>query len=185
MFTYIASKLFHLAGWRLTGAVPYKEKKFILAVAPHARTIDFPIGLGARAATGIWVRYLGKSDLFKPPLGWLMRALGGYPVIRTERTNLVDSIVDIFNAHEEFSACIAPEGTRKDVTELKTGFYYMAVGAKVPIIFCGFDYPRKAVDFSEPFYPTGNWEADKVVIARYFAGIQGVKKTWVHKYLAS
>lgn len=184
MFRVLAAGLFKLAGWRLVGPVPHHLPKFVLSVAPHTTTIDFLVGVGARAAMNIWVVYMGKAELFRPaPMGWFMKLLGGYPVDRSRSTNLVDAVVQIFNEHERFAVCIAPEGTRADVAELKTGFYYMALRAGVPIVMCGFDFPVRQVRFSEPLYPSGNWEADKVHIARFFNSLHGPRKTWIGRYL--
>jgi 1-acyl-sn-glycerol-3-phosphate acyltransferase len=79
---------------------------------------------------------------------------------------------------------LAPEGTRKDVDQLKTGFYHIAVQANVPIVMIGFDYVNKEIKIAEPFYPTGDFEVDKKVIARYFSTIPGVQKSWIKNYLS-
>ncbi|MDR6195477.1 1-acyl-sn-glycerol-3-phosphate acyltransferase [Siphonobacter sp. SORGH_AS_0500] len=185
MFRWIAASLFRLAGWKLAGPYPTSLSKYVLMVAPHATSKDFFVGVGARAAIGHWIYYLGKKELFKPaPVAWFMKAMGGYPVDRGKTKNFVDSVVDLFNNHQEFRICVTPEGTRGDVTELKTGFYYMALKAQVPIIFCAFDYARKLVYFGEPFRPTGNWNQDKVEIARFFNTVQGTRKSWIQHYLS-
>lgn len=185
MFRWLAASLFRLSGWRTAGPSPKALPKFVLMVAPHATSTDFFVGVGARAAIDTWIYYLGKKELFKPaPVAWFMKALGGYPVDRGRTKNFVDSVVDLFNSKKEFRICITPEGTRADVTELKTGFYYMALGANVPIVFCAFDYDRKLVYFDEPFWPTGNWEQDKIVMARFFDTVHGTKKSWIRNYLS-
>ncbi len=185
MFRWLAVSLFRLSGWKLQGPYPTSLPKYVLMVAPHATSKDFFVGVGARAALDQWIYYLGKKELFKPaPVAWFMKAMGGYPVDRGKTKNFVDSVVDLFNSHREFRICITPEGTRGDVTELKTGFYYMALGAKVPIVFCAFDYGRKLVYFGEPFHPTGNWDQDKVEIARFFNTVKGTRKSWIQNYLS-
>jgi hypothetical protein len=98
--------------------------------------------------------------------------------------NLVGSIVDIYNSKDTFHAVLAPEGTRKNVESLKTGFYYIAVQANVPIVMIGFDYVNKEIRIREPFMPTGDFEVDKLVIADYFQSIPGVQKSWIKNYLA-
>ena len=96
----------------------------------------------------------------------------------------MDSIVDIYAEKESFVAVLAPEGTRKDVQELRTGFYYIAKKANIPIIMIGFDYVNKSIKIREPFYPSGDFEVDKKVIAQYFSTIPGVQKSWIKNYLA-
>ena len=120
---------------------------------PHTSNWDFPIGLLTRRAVGVDIKFLGKHSLFIPPFGWLFRWLGGYPVDRRKRTNLVDSVVDIFNQHDEFVISIAPEGTRKKVDALRTGFYYIARKAGIPILLCSFNYQIRTVLFGPLFYP--------------------------------
>lgn len=119
-----------------------------------------------------FAKFLGKKSLFKPPLGGLMRALGGYPVDRSRNTNLVDAVVELFNSKEEFVIALAPEGTRSKVERLKTGFWYMAKGANVPIVTVSFDYPTKRVVWAEPIMPT-TIEEDMPKIMQFFSGMTG------------
>ena len=113
-------------GWKLIGDVPHHEKKYIIIVAPHTTNLDFIIGILVRGILGFNSKYLGKKSLFKAPFGWFFRMMGGYPVDRSRSTNLVDQVVEIFNNHEEFVIGLAPEGTRENVGEWKTGFYFIA-----------------------------------------------------------
>ena len=168
-----ASRILGLFGWRVEGSIPDDLRKFVAIPAPHTSGWDFPLGLFARAAVGRKIKYLGKKSLFKPPLGWIMRALGGYPVDRTERKGLVDQVVDIYNSKEDFAIAIAPEGTRNKVDKFKTGFYYIAKGAGVPIIPVKMDYGRKVVEYCPPFYPTDDTEADLAYLWNYFKGVRG------------
>jgi 1-acyl-sn-glycerol-3-phosphate acyltransferase len=128
-----------------------------------------------RRAANLETYYLGKKVLSKPPLGVLFRWLGGYPVDRSSHHNLVDTIVKIFDSHETFAISIAPEGTRKKVTSLKTGFYYIARKAQIPIILTKFDAGNKIISFSEPFYPTSDDERDLRFIEQYFSGVVGIR----------
>jgi 1-acyl-sn-glycerol-3-phosphate acyltransferase len=119
------------------------HKKYVIAVAPHTSWWDFPVGVLARSALHIeHARYLGKSQLFKPPFGWIFRKLGGTPVDRSSSHDMVEQVVKIFNAHDEFVLALAPEGTRQKVQKLRTGFYYIAKGAGVPIVPVGFDFEK-------------------------------------------
>lgn len=119
-------------------------------------------------------KYLGKKSLFKPPFGWIFRVTGGYPVDRSKNQNQVDAVVDILNSKEEFIITLAPEGTRSKVERFKSGFYYIALKAKVPIVLCGFDYGNKKVIFNEPaFYPSGRFDDDMEQILSFYRGIRG------------
>ncbi|WP_026994116.1 1-acyl-sn-glycerol-3-phosphate acyltransferase [Flectobacillus major] len=179
MLNKILIFIFKALGWKLSGHVPITVSQSIIIVAPHASWVDFPLGLCARAAIRLKISYLGKAELFKPPFGWLFSCLGGYPVDRSKHNNMVDAVVNLFRANQQLHIAIAPEGTRKDVTKLKTGFYYVAKGANIPIIMVGFDYPRKTVFISKPFYPTNNIEADFDEIAKFYNNIEGIQKSWI------
>lgn len=165
---------FKMMGWKLTGNFP-DLKKYVLIVVPHTSWHDFYIGLLVRGVTGEKINYVGKKELFKPPFGWYFRWTGGAPIDRGKRSNTVDAIIDLFNSREEFRLSIAPEGTRKKVSTLKSGFYYVAKGAGVPIVLVAFDFENKEVRIEEPFYPTEDMEADMAKIYAYYKGVKGKK----------
>jgi 1-acyl-sn-glycerol-3-phosphate acyltransferase len=166
--------LFKLMGWKVVGSFPTDLKKYIVAVAPHTSNWDFVIGVMARSIVHLQkARFLGKSQLFRAPYGWFFRWLGGYPVERSSHHDMVHQVVDIFNRHERFILAIAPEGTRKKVQKLKTGFYFIAVQAKVPIIPCGFDFEKKEIVIGQPFNPTGNLDSDLNVLLSFYSKIKG------------
>ncbi len=169
----ISRFILRLFGWKIEGRYPFEIPKLVLIAAPHTSNWDFPLGLLVRSALGIPGNFVGKDSLFKPPLGRLMHWLGGIPVDRSQRKNFVDQIVQRFREREQICLVIAPEGTRKKVKEFKTGFYYIAKGAGVPILMCQFDWEHKIVGFSAPFYPTDNQEADFQHIYAYFRGVKG------------
>jgi 1-acyl-sn-glycerol-3-phosphate acyltransferase len=174
MMSAISRFILRLFGWKITGWDPHQLNKYVIIVIPHTSNWDFPLGLLVRRALNAdFFKFVGKDSLFRFPFGGIFRALGGYPVDRSKRNNFVDSVVDIFEREDKFAMTIAPEGTRSKVDRLKTGFYYIAMGAKVPIVMCKFDYSVKEVDFREPFYPTGDLEADMVVIREYFQNAKG------------
>lgn len=166
--------IFKLTGWKVEGSFPAELKRYIVAVAPHTSNWDFVIGVQARSILYLQgAKFLGKSQLFKPPFGWFFRWLGGYPVDRSSSHDMVHQVVSIFNTHEKFVLAIAPEGTRKKVDRLKTGFYYIAKHAHVPIIPCGFDYEKKKVIVGQPFYPTEDLEADMNFLRQFYGNIKG------------
>lgn len=165
--------LFKLWGWKVVGDFPRHLKKYIIVVAPHTSNWDFPFGIFLRTIRNVDVKFIAKSSLFRPPFGRLFTTLGGYPVDRSKNNNFVDAVVDIFNSKSEFIVAITPEGTRKRVNEFKSGFYYIALGAKVPIVSAVLDYANKTLTLTEPYYPTGNKEADFEFILNHFRGIKG------------
>ena len=165
---------FKVLGWRIKGELPLHLKKYVIAVAPHTSAWDFVIGITLRKMLSMeWMQFFGKEQLFRPPYGWWFRWMGGHPIVRSKSVNQVQQIINYFNENENFIGVIAPEGTRKKVTKLRTGFYYIAKGANVPILLVSFDYPSKTVVFREPFYPTDNAEVDLEFIQTYFQQFRG------------
>ena len=150
----------HIWGWKVTGYNPVELPKFLFVVVPHTSNWDFLVGYFASRMLGLESRFFAKKSLFKFPYGWFFRYLGGYPVERKKNINQVDAIANIFNSHENFSAVITPEGTRSYNPNWRTGFYYIAEKASLPIVLAGFDYPTKTVIINPPFQTTGNLEAD-------------------------
>ncbi len=174
MMRQFYSYVFKSFGWSFQGSFEPMPPKFIIIVAPHTSNWDFPLGIMVRSIAKMGnTKFLGKSQLFKFPYGFIFRALGGYPVERTKGNNLVDAVVDIFNSKDEFSISLAPEGTRSKVKRIKTGFYYIAKKAKVPIYLVGFNFSSKTIVIENPFYPTDNLVSDFEYIIRFFSSIKG------------
>lgn len=173
MYNALCRFLLKVFGWKIIGQYPDDVKKFIIAVIPHTSNWDFVLGIIVRGALKKDIKFLGKSSLFKAPFGWFFRKLGGYPVDRSKSSNLVDAVVDIFNEKETFAVAIAPEGTRSKVDRLRTGFYYIALGAKIPILLTAFDFGKKEVRFIKLFYPEGDQKKDFEQIEGAFRGIKG------------
>lgn len=165
--------LFTVFGWKLENNFPKNLKKYVVIAAPHTSWIDFPIAILTRMATGTMIHFIGKRSLFKWPFGFFFRALGGTPVNRTKSNNLVDAVITVFNEKDEFRLGLSPEGTRKKVYKWKTGFYYIAKGANVPIVMATLDFENKCVKFSEPYYTTENKDKDFKVFHNFFKGIKG------------
>jgi 1-acyl-sn-glycerol-3-phosphate acyltransferase len=166
--------IFNLLGWKITGQFPHDLRKYIIAVAPHTSNWDFPLGVMARSILRIQnARFLGKDSLFKPPFGWIFRAMGGYPVDRSSSHDVVQQAVEIFNQHEDFILALAPEGTRKKVDKLRTGFYYIAKGAKIPIVPVGFDFSTKRIVIGSPMIPTDNVDKDMETLLAFYRTMKG------------
>ena len=172
MVKWICSLIFRLIGWKLIGKLP-DLNKFIIIVAPHTSNWDFPLGVVVRGIVNRRIRYLGKKELFRAPFGWIFRALGGFPVDRQRSQSMVDRVSDIFRQQENFLLALAPEGTRSQVSDWRTGFYHMALKAQVPIQMVGLDYSRKEVEIMELFYPSGSIETDMPIIRERFGKFKG------------
>jgi 1-acyl-sn-glycerol-3-phosphate acyltransferase len=164
-----------ILGWKMD-ELPTDIKKYVLIAAPHTSWVDFPIAMLYRVATGVMVHYVGKDSLFKGPFGFLFRKLGGFPVDRSSNNNTVDFIVSKFNASENFKLGLSPEGTRKKVDKWKTGFYFIAKGAGVPVVMATLDFGNKYIKVSEPFYPTSNKDKDFEFMRGFFKNVKGKKE---------
>lgn len=167
----IGRGLLLLMGWRLEGGLP-DLPKFVITAAPHSSGWDFIIGIAAVFALRLDVRFIGKAELFRGPLGWVMRWLGGLPVDRHRPEGLVAQLVEEFGKRDSLLLAVAPEGTRKPVERWKTGFYRVALGAGVPIVPAYFDNGRKRVGFGPLFVPTGAMEADIEALRAYYGGMK-------------
>ncbi|WP_157483549.1 1-acyl-sn-glycerol-3-phosphate acyltransferase [Flavobacterium rakeshii] len=164
---------FRLMGWRLNGSISPNLKKCVMIVVPHTSWMDFVIGVFARGSIGLEMHYVAKKELFVFPFGVWFRWMGGAPLDRKKNENKVEAIANIFKNREVFRLAIAPEGTRKKVETWKTGFYYIALAAQVPILAIAFDYGKKEVNIAEPFYPTGNKEDDFKILELHYKGVTG------------
>jgi len=166
--------LFNVRGWKIEGKFHFELPKTIIIVAPHTHYFDFFVGLAIRKKMHFeFVNFLGKSELFWPPLSWLLRYLGAYPVDRHQQHNMVDQVVALFNKKVRFHLALSPEGTRKKVTKLRSGFYHIAKNANVPIVMVGLDYASRKVIFAEPFFVSEDEKADKYKIVQFFKDFQG------------
>lgn len=169
---------FKLLGWKITGNTNFSSdeiKKAVIIAAPHTSWHDFYIGVLIRSITKVKTHFVAKKELFKWPFGWYFRAVGGSPLDRTPGQNKVQAIAKLFENKDEFRLALAPEGTRKKVEQWKTGFYYIAKEAQVPIIMFTLDFENKKNHVSDPFYPTDDIEADFKFMRGFYKGVTGKK----------
>jgi len=161
-----------LWGWKLQGTPP-TEPKYVLLAVPHTSNWDFPLALIMAFIYRFDMYWMGKDSLFRGWRGPVMRWLGGIPINRSSSNNLVAQMIEEFIRNDHLVVTIPPEGTRSKVDKWKTGFYYIALGADVPIGLAFLDYKRKVGGFLSTFYPTGDAEKDIAEIRRCYTGISG------------
>lgn len=159
-------------GWKIINDFP-KLKKYVIIAEPHTSWRDFPIAILAKFCKGLKVNYVGKTELFKPPFGWFFRMLGGAPIERDGKLNKVQEIVSIFNKKDYFVLGMSPKGDRSLTANWKTGFYYIAKGANIPVVMATLDFKNKQVKISEPFYPTDDKDKDFEHFYSFYKGIVG------------
>ena len=168
----LAKGFLNLIGWQVVGPAP-DAPKYVLISAPHTSNWDFFVMYLTAKTLKLQISWIGKDTLFRGPLGPISRALGGVPVNRGVRQKLVAQMVQVFNERDTLVLSVPPSGTRKKTQYWKTGFYWIALGAQVPMV-CGFvDYKRKQAGVGPTLMPTGDIEADLDVIRDFYAGISG------------
>jgi 1-acyl-sn-glycerol-3-phosphate acyltransferase len=173
LYKYIFNKLL---GWNIEGSFQKdKEKKAVIIVVPHTSWHDFYIGVFVRKLQQTQINFVAKKELFIWPFAYYFKWMGGAPLNRATQQNKVEAIATIFNSRKEFRLALAPEGTRKKVDVWRTGYYYIAQAAKVPIIPVSFNYKSKTVTIGDPFYTTGDIENDTKFLRSFFEGIKGKK----------
>ena len=157
-----------MTGWEVEGPRPL-ERRYVLIAAPHTSNWDLAYLLALSTVSDVKVSWMGKDGLFRPPLGWLMRRLGGIPVVRSQSRNMVSQMADAFGEVEELALVVPAEGTRSYVAHWKSGFYHIARGAKVPIVLGYLDYARRRGGFGPALHPTGNMRKDMDRIRDFYA----------------
>jgi 1-acyl-sn-glycerol-3-phosphate acyltransferase len=168
----IALFLIRLTGWKLAVNLP-PTNKFVMVGAPHTSNWDLWYALLIMYGAGIRFNWVGKDSLFWWPLGVFLRRLRGIPVNRHSRTNFVQQVVNLFHERESLMIAIAPEGTRSRTEGWRTGFYYIALGAEVPIALGYVDYKTRTIGVGGYLTPTGDLEADFTQIQAFYADKQG------------
>ncbi len=172
MGRWIAELFLRLTGWESEGQAPV-AKKIVLIAAPHTSNWDLAYLLALQFRFGLSPRWMGKHTLFRGPMGPVMRMLGGIPIRRHLRENVVDQMKRAFDENETLCLTIPPEGTRGRTKFWKSGFYHIAHGAGVPIVFGYLDFARKRGGLGPEFTTTGDIKADMDVIRSFYRDIQG------------
>lgn len=169
---WLASLYLRLSGWTLQGSPP-DLKKYVVLAAPHTSNWDAVYMLALAKMYRIRVHWAGKHTLFRWPLGGFMRWIGGLPVNRHSGRNTVQQLADEFEKRKELILAVAPEGTRDRAEFWKSGFYFIACQAKVPIVLGILNYKKKTGGLYHVIHPTGNIHADMEKIREFYADAQG------------
>ncbi len=161
--------IYRWRGWTLDGHLP-DIPKFVIAGAPHTSNWDFVFFTGATAAEGIEPAFMGKHTLFKGVMRNFMLDMGGIPIDRTQRANVVEQVADEFARRDRLALVIAAEGTRSSMGEWKSGFYNIARAANVPIVPAWVCNTRRIVGFGPAIIPSANYGETLLEIARFMRG---------------
>lgn len=163
-----------LAGWKVEGCLPPEASKCVLIAAPHTSNWDLPYTLMVGFVLRLNIYWMGKQSIFKPPFKNVMEWLGGIPVNREQSNNLVAmSAQAIQNADGPVQLAVPPQGTRSKTMYWKTGFYYIALQAQVPIVMAYMDYSTKRAGLGPVFQPTGDVDKDMQTIQAFYAPFKG------------
>lgn len=178
MFKNLAEKALKLMGWETDNHWPENLSQCVMIAAPHTSNWDALYARLALKALGVNVRLTIKDSYMQFPLGPFVRAMGGIGIDRRPkqagepRPSMVQVMTDLFKQHPELVMLVTPEGTRARQEQWKTGFYYVAVNAGVPIALAYMDYEQKKAGVGKIIHPTGNFEEDMAEIMDFYAGIQ-------------
>lgn len=151
--------LLRILRWRITGSVP-DVPKLVAIAAPHTCSLDVFVGIAVMLALGARIRWFAKHTTFRWGLSRPLRWLGGISVNRSTPTAAVRDAIALMTREERVFLALAPEGTRRKVREWKTGFYRIAMAARVPIVPVALDYSRRAAHIGEPLTPSGDYATD-------------------------
>lgn len=166
--------LFKLGGWKITHYLPSDIKRCVIVAAPHTSNWDFMYGMGALKVMKLNIRFTIKKEWIRFPFKKLMQNLGALPIDRSQKADgtkksTVEAIADLFDTHKNLLMLITPEGTRSKVDKWRTGFYYVALQAKVPLALGFMDYSKRECGIDKIIYPTGDFYKDMKEIMDFYA----------------
>lgn len=177
MLQRFAHAVLRLLGWRVEFLPPPGPRGLII-VYPHTSNWDFVIGLLAKWAIGLPLRFVGKESLFRgftgATLGRLMRLWGGRPVDRQRASGAVEQLAQLMHSEPWFWLAMSPEGTRRFQDHLRSGFYHLALAMQVPVCLAFIDYGRKAIGVRDYVRMSGDVDADLQLLRGFYAGVQGL-----------
>lgn len=167
---WLSTAALDLAGWRFEGELP-REKKFVCIAYPHTSNWDGLLMVAFATRLGLKARWMIKDAWTRPPLGAALRELGAVGIDRSRANSVVAQMVAEFERHEEFVLGIPPEGTRSRAECWKSGFYHIALGAKVPVVPAYIDFGGKRAGMGPPLWMTGDVRADMDRIRAFYEGV--------------
>ena len=170
---FMSSAFLKIMGWEIDPNIPV-VKKFIAPVYPHTSNWDLLFGLAYTFKSGVRLHWMAKSSLFWGPLGPILRWFGGIPINRSKANAVVKDTIKAFEESEQLVIVIPPEGTRGYRDHLKSGFYHMALGAKVPVYMSYIDFKAKRVGIGELLVITGDSDVDLAVMREFYKDMEGL-----------
>jgi len=173
ILSIISKIILKLLGWKYELKFP-KGEKFVIIAAPHTSNWDFFFFILLLWATKVKFDWAGKHTIFRGPTGIILKKMGGIPIDRSVKNNLVNIIVERFNLKEEYIFLVAPEGTRSKTKFWKAGFYYIAKKVNVPIVLGFIDYPSKSLGFNQSFFPSEKLEDDIQLLKDFYNSKNGL-----------
>ena len=172
MKKWMARKILNLAGWKIDATNPPHERCVLIA-APHTSNWDFPMMILFKNAFNLKIKWMGKDSIFVGPLGYILRKLGGIPIVRSRTNNSVNQMIELFGRSEQLMLVVPAEGTRSHTENWKSGFYHIALGANVPVLPTFLDYGSKQGGFGTPIKLTGNIKADMDIVRKFYRPYSG------------
>lgn len=159
-------------GWKLENKLDTSIKRYVLLSIPHTSNWDAIHGILFFHKIKLPVKFAIKIEWMKFPFKGIFESVGAMGIDRSAgksgKKSAVEAMVDLFKEHNDLIICVTPEGTRKPVKKWKTGFYHVAVGAKVPIAIGILDYKNKVGLIEKFVYPSGDMEKDMREILSYY-----------------
>ena len=168
----IAKFFLTITGWKFKGDIPRRDR-IILVAGPHTSNWDFLLALAFIFGLNLNVYWIGKHTLFKNGFSKIMRKLGGIPVDRASPELLMNEVSHIVKKQQGVIIAISPEGTRKKVERLKSGFLRIAKTTNSKIMLAGIDFESKLIHLGKLFEPSGNTESDLLNVHNYFRQFKG------------
>ncbi len=171
---WFGRSLLTLFGWHVEGEIPHTGK-YILIGAPHTSNWDLPLAIAASFVCRTKIHWLGKAALFHWPYGWFMRMLGGIAIDRSRPHGMVEQLKSLLDECDNLVVVVAAKGTRKKTQYWKSGFYWIAYTAQIPVLCSFFDYRNKRVNIGLALMLSGNVKADMDIIRDYFKEMSGLR----------
>lgn len=175
MIKFLCSKYFDYKGWKFVDKTPKDLRKFVILGCPHTSNWDFWLAMTFFYKSNIAGKFTIKKQWLRFPFKTLFTKMGAIGIDREtiskgNHQNLTEYMASLIREADDFAMLMAPEGTRKPVTKWKTGFYYTAVKAGVPIVLAYGDYVKKELGMGLVLYPT-NYEDDMKQIMDFYSKI--------------